>query len=64
MKKRFKSKQYNDEVRNKVAKIRLNETEFNEFDIASREVGLEKTVIIREAVKEYLAQHNIHIWEK
>ena len=58
----MKRKKYNDEIRNKVAKIRINDTEFNEFDEASITLGMEKTEIIRQAVKEYLAQRNIEIW--
>lgn len=60
--KRIKTKQYNGELRNKVAKIRINDTEFEEFDRASKLIDVDKTEIIREAVKEYLAQREIYIW--
>lgn len=58
----MRRKKYNDEIRNKVAKVRINDTEFEEFDRASAILQMEKTEIIRQAVKEYLAQRNIEIW--
>ena len=51
-----------EERRNKSAKVRMNEIEYNEFDRASSELNLEKSFIIREAVKAYLADKGIHIW--
>ena len=58
----MKRKKYNDEIRNKVAKVRINDTEFEEFDRASAMLGMEKTEIIRQAVKAYLAERDIEIW--
>lgn len=60
--KQVQMKQMGNEIRNKVVKIRVNDTEFNQFDEASREIDMEKTQIVREAIKEYLAKKDIEIW--
>lgn len=51
-----------EQRRNKSAKVRMNEIEYREFDRASEELNLEKSFIIREAVKAYLASKGIKIW--
>lgn len=52
-----------EERRNKSAKVRMSTIEYNEFDRVSTELNLEKSYIIREAVKAYLAKKGIQIWE-
>lgn len=56
------NKKIKEDVKIKVAKIRINNTEYNEFDEAAKKLNTQKTVIIREAVKEYLSARNIEIW--
>lgn len=51
-----------EQRRNKSAKVRMNEVEYKEFDEASEALNLEKSFIIREAVKAYLQDKGIHIW--
>lgn len=51
-----------EDPKTKVAKIRINKAEFAEFDKASKELNMEKTIIMREAIKEYLAKRDIKIW--
>ena len=53
---------YKEDVKTKVVKMRANNSEFAEFDKASKDLNIEKTLIIREAIKEYLAKRDIHIW--
>lgn len=57
-----RTKQFEKRIRNQVVKIKVNDIEFDEFDKASVELDMSKTNIVREAIKEYLAQRNIEIW--
>ena len=57
-----RTKQFEKRIRNQVVKIKVNDIEFDEFDKASAELDMSKTNIVREAIKEYLAQRNIEIW--
>ena len=59
---RTRTKQLDNKIREQVVKIRVNDIEFNEFDEASIKLEMSKTNIVREAIKEYLAQRNIEIW--
>lgn len=57
-----KDRRKKEDPKVKVAKIRINKAEFAEFDKASKELNMEKTIIMREAIKEYLAKRDIEIW--
>ena len=57
-----RTKQFEKRIRNQVVKIKVNDIEFDEFDKASVELDMSKTNIVSEAIKEYLAQRNIEIW--
>lgn len=56
------SKKIKEDTKIKVAKIRINNAEYAEFDEAAKKLATQKTVIIREAVREYLSARNIEIW--
>lgn len=59
MKKRMDS----DNKREKYLRIRANESEVKEFNIACSMMEMNKSDLIRQAIIDYLAKENIEIWK-
>lgn len=59
MKKRMNS----DNKREKYLRVRANDLEVKEFDIACSMMEMNKSDLIRQAIIEYLAKENIEIWK-
>lgn len=52
-----------DNKREKYLRIRANDSEVKEFDIACNMMEMNKSDLIRQAIIEYLAKENIEIWK-
>lgn len=61
--KNVRKRMVNGEMKDKSTKVRMTNTEYVEFTEASKALNLDKSYIVREAVKEYLADRGINIWE-
>ena len=59
MKKRMNS----DNKREKYIRIRANEEEVKEFDIACTMMEMSKSDLIRQAIVDFLERENISIWK-
>lgn len=49
--------------REKYLKVRANETEAKEFEIACNMMEMNKSDLIRQAIIDFLAKENITIWK-
>lgn len=49
-------------IRNRSLKIRLNDAEYDELDAVAIKLNITKAEITRNAIKQYLAQDDIEIW--
>lgn len=52
-----------EEKREKYVRVRMNEEEFKEFTIACNMMEMTKTEVFVRAVKKYLREENIDIWQ-
>lgn len=52
-----------DNKREKYLRIRANESEVKEFNIACSMMEMNKSDLIRQAIIDYLAKENIEIWK-
>lgn len=50
--------------REKYLRVRANETEVKEFDIACSMMEMNRSDLIRQAIIEFLAKENIDIWKQ
>lgn len=52
-----------EDKKEKYIKVRLNDAELKEFEIACSMMEMNKTNLMVNAIREYLAKENIEIWK-
>lgn len=60
---RMKKRMDSDNKREKYLRVRTNEVELKEFDIACSQMQMNRSDLIRQAILEFLGKENIEIWK-